>query len=145
MAFICEKIKEEDREYFDSIGFKNISNKPSEAVWWSIDRENDIILICRGGVPKEIFWGFQLYLDGNFINMIVFKRTEGDRFSYDLRINWLINEIKVPKELLKKEYDIKKIVEEAFMSYGMRGLKPSQLLDVKVEFNAELDMYRERV
>lgn len=39
MAFLCEKIREEEREYFTSIGFTNISNKPSETEWWSIDRE----------------------------------------------------------------------------------------------------------
>lgn len=139
MAFVCEKISEEERRYFETIGFTNISNKPSETEWWAIDREKNIILICRGGIPGEIFWGYQLYLDGEFINMTVIKKTEGDRFSYDLRINWIIEEIRVPKKLVKKGYDIKKIIEEAFISFGMRGLKPSQLLEVCIKINTEIE------
>ena len=140
MAFVCEKISAEERRYFETIGFTNISNKPSETNWWAIDREKNIILICRGGIPGEIFWGYQLYLEGEFINMIVIKKTEGDRFSYDLRINWIIEEIRVPKKLVKEGCDIKKIIEEAFISFGMRGLKASQLLSVNVQINKEFDI-----
>lgn len=72
--------------------------------------------------------------------MIVIKKTEGDRFSYDLKIKWVINEIQVPKALIQKGYNIKEIIEEAFISFGMRGLKPSQLLGITVEINTELEI-----
>ena len=143
MAFVSEKIREEDRGYFDSIGFTNISKMPSKARWWAIDREKKYILICRGGIPGEIFWGYQLYLNGDFVNMIVFRKTEGDRFDYDLKINWIIDKIEVPKSLVKKGYDedkIKKTIEEAFYGLGGEEVVFPQLIAVTVQINAEIEV-----
>ena len=69
MAFICEKISKKDREYFDSLGFTCMRGKPSRARWWAIDRERDIVMICRGGVPYEITKGYQLYFQKCIINI----------------------------------------------------------------------------
>ncbi len=143
MAYVSEKIKEEDREYFDSIGFTNISKKPSVASWWAIDREKNIILICRGGIPGEIFWGYQLYLDGELIDMIVLRKTEGDRFDYDLKIHWIVNKIEVPRELIQKGYDCGKItknIEEAFYGLGGEEVVFPQLVGVTVKINAEIEI-----
>lgn len=141
MAFISEKIREEDKEYFKSIGFTYLVDRKSlEPTWWAIDREQEIILVSRGGVPCEIFMGYELYLSGELIEMEAVEKTEGDWFDSDLKINWLINKIEVSKELFEKGYDvesIKKIIRDAFEGYGTRGIERSKILEVKVEINAE--------
>lgn len=43
-------------------------------------------------------------------------------------------------QILEEQIDeIKKIIEETFISYGMKGLKPSQLLGVRVEINTKFE------
>lgn len=141
MAFIGEKVREEDKEYFKSIGFTYlVDRKPLEPSWWAIDREQEMILVSRGGVPCETFMGYELYLSGELIEMEAVEKTEGDWLDSDLKINWFINKIEVSKELFEKGYDvesIKNIIRDAFEGYGTRGIERSKILEVKVEINAE--------
>lgn len=55
MAFVSERIKEEDKEYFNSIGFTQLATyKKVRPFWWVIDREREIIMTCRGRVIGEL-------------------------------------------------------------------------------------------
>lgn len=141
MAFISERIREEDKEYFSSIGFTYlVDGEPLEPSWWAIDREKEIILVSRGGVPCETFMGYQLYLSGELIDIEAIEKTEGDWLDRDLKVSWLINKIEVPKELFEKGYDVesvKNIIRIAFEGYGTRGIERSKILEVKVEINVE--------
>ena len=80
MAFVSERIKEEDKEYFNSIGFTYlVDGEPLEPSWWAIDRVRGIILVSRGGVPHELFMGYELYLGGELIALEALeKRREID-------------------------------------------------------------------
>lgn len=75
MAFVSEKIiTEEDKEYFNSIGFTYLmTNERVEPFWWVIDREKEIILTSRGRVIGEGIKGYQIYYKKNLINMHVEK------------------------------------------------------------------------
>ncbi len=139
MAFISERIKEEDKEYFKTIGFTYlVDRKPLKPSWWAIDREQEIILVSRGGVPCEKIMGYELYLSGELIEIEAVEKTEGDWFDRDLKVNWLINKIEIPKELFEKGYNVesvKNIIRVAFEGYGTRGIERSKILEVKVEIN----------
>lgn len=141
MGFVSEEIREQHREYFDSIGFTYlVDRKPLEPSWWAIDREREIILVSRGGVPCEIFMGYELYLSGELIEIEAVEKTEGDWLDRDLKVSWLINKIEIPKELFEKGYDVenvKNIIRVAFEGYGTRGIERSKILAVEVEINVE--------
>ena len=142
MAFISERIKEEDKEYFKSLGFTYlVSGKPVDPLCWAIDREQNIILTPTGGVPHEILMGFGLYMEGEIIDIEAIERVQGDEFDGDLTICWTINRIKVPDKLLKKVRNTEKItncIKEAFVGFGTIGLERSKILDVTVEIKPML-------
>ncbi len=50
MAFISEEIKsEKDKQYFKSIALESMTGKQITPIWWTIDRDQDIVLYERGG------------------------------------------------------------------------------------------------
>lgn len=148
MAFVSEEIKEEDKEYFNSVGFTYlVDGEPLEPSWWAIDRERNIILVPRGGVPHEALTGFELYVEGELIDIEAIKRLQGDEFDNDLKVQWIINKIEVPDVLLKRGNNvdnIKNYIKEAFIGYGVIGVERSNILEVTVEFNTEPE-YKKRV
>ena len=147
MEFVSERIKEKDKEYFNSIGFTYlVSGKPVEPLCWAIDREQNIILTPTGGVPHEILMGFGLYMEGEIINIEAVERVCGDEFDGDLTIRWVINKIEVPDKLLKKVGSTEKIInciKEAFIGFGTIGLERSKILEVTVEIATKLEEKRE--
>lgn len=146
MAFVSEEIKEEDKEYFNSMGFTYlVSGEPVRPLCWAIDRERSIILTPTGGVPHERIMGFGLYIEGEIINIEAIERVQGDEFDGDLKIQWEINKIEVPDELLKKEGSrerIKEYIKEAFTGFGTIGVERSKILKVTVEIATELENKR---
>lgn len=139
MAFVCEKITKNDREYFDTIGFTNMHGASSEARWWTIDRSRNIILICRGGVPYERFKGYQLYLNEEIIDIEAIEKNVGNRFDSNLEVHWCINRIEVPQVMLDGyEKEIRQIIQEAFTSFSYCNITSSQVKKVTVEINTEL-------
>ena len=138
MAFICEKINERDRDYFNSIGFTYMLGEPSEARWWAIDRERNMVFVCRGGIPYERFKGYQLYFQNKIIDIEAIEEKVGNRFCSNLQVHWLVNIVEIPIELLSiNENNIKQIISEAFISYTYRNVEISQVKDVTVGFDMQ--------
>lgn len=149
MAFVSEEItREEDKEYFKSIGFTYlVSGEPVRPLCWAIDRERGIILTPTGGVPHEIVMGFELYIEGELIDIEAIERLQGDEFDNDLKVQWIINKIEVPDALLKRGNNvdnIKNYIKEAFIGFGTIGVERSKILKVTVEINTEPE-YKKRV
>ncbi len=140
MAFISEKINEKDRDYFNSIGFTNMLGKPSKAEWWAIDRERNIVFVCRGGIPYERIKGYQLYFQNKIIDIEAIEEKVGNRFHGNLQVHWIISKIKMPIELLNMdENNIKDIIDEVFISYAYRNVEVSQVKEVLVSKNAKFE------
>ena len=149
MAFVSEEItREEDKEYFKSIGFTYlVSGEPVSPLCWAIDRERGIILTPTGGVPHEIVMGFELYVEGELIDIEAIERLQGDEFDNDLKVQWIINKIEVPDALLKRGNNvdnIKNYIKEAFIGFGTIGVERSKILKVTVKINTEPE-YKKRV
>lgn len=144
MAFIAEKIKRdsEERKYIASKGFTyyRSGRLVDDADAWAIDREKDIILVSRGGGGPEMPEAYGLYMDGFLIDIEGEDDKEGERFDNNLKIRWFINRICVPMAWFESGCGTEKlnqIIKEAFTAYSYRRLKPSQILEVTVEINAE--------
>ena len=143
MAFVAERIKRdgEEKRYIASKGFTYITGRVmDDARTWTVDRERDIILVSRGGGGLEMPESYGLYMDGFLIDMEGHERREGSRFDNNLKIHWFINWISVPKAWFENgcgTEKLKEIIKEAFTAYAYIGLKPSQVLEVTVEINAE--------
>ena len=143
MAFVSEEItKEEDKEYFNSLHLLDITKRPLKPYWWAIDRERNYIIYPMGGGSFEIPRGMGLYLNGEVIEMWVKKRTEGEYYSNTYKVFWKVYRIKVPNQLLEQGYNeenILEIIEEAFKGLGVSGVKRSNIAEVTVDIQTEIE------
>lgn len=82
MAFVSEEIRQEDKEYFNSIGFTMLgSNAYVRPYWWVIDRAREIIVTCRGGVREEATVGYEIYMNNQFIDIELIQKRK--RFAFE--------------------------------------------------------------
>lgn len=144
MAYVSEKIiKEEDKEYFNSFQFKDITKRPLRPYWWAIDREKEYILFPMGGGAFEIPEGMGLYMDNALIEMWVKDKEEGNRQEFGLKVQWIVYRIKVPKILLEKGYEREEILNEikrAFYGLGISGVKRENISEVTVNIKADIEI-----
>ncbi len=74
MSFVYEEVGENNRELWNSIGWKNWGNDPmffSKTRRWSIDKEKNEYLIAIGGyIDMPTYYDFSY--DGRIIRMEVF-------------------------------------------------------------------------
>jgi hypothetical protein len=147
MAFISEKILDEDLKYFLTFGFRDPWNNIITPDWWVIDREKNIFLFCRNGQGnKDIPLLFGLFINNSVVKIETVKKTEGDRFDKNLVIHWFINKITIPFSLIVNGYNknnIKQLVVEAFYAMGTMGLERSKIIDVIIERIADPDLNNE--
>ena len=141
MAFISERIKEEDKEYFDSIGFTMLgANAKVRPYWWVIDKEREIIMTCRGGVFAEPTEGYQIYIDKQFINIETVERGKGDYFKKNVIQSYIIQRIEIPKQLIDKGItveQIKELINEIFMAAGHFGYEPEATIETTITMETE--------
>lgn len=141
MAFISERIKEEDKEYFNSIGFTMLAtDEKVRPYWWVIDREREIIMTCRGGVFAEPIRGFQIYYMKNFINIELVELGEGDYFKKNVKEHYKIERVEIPHELIEKGVSVKEIkdlIYEIFMTAKTFGHDPEKVIETRITMEIE--------
>lgn len=142
MAFVSEEIKEEDKEYFNSIGFTQLAhrNKKVDPYWWVIDREREIIMTCRGGIFAEPTLGYQVYYEKEFINIELVECGEGDYFKNNVVKYYNIKKIEIPQNLINKGVtleDVKQLITEMFMTAKSFGHNPAKVMATTVTIEAE--------
>ncbi len=141
MAFVSEGIKEEDKEYFNSIGFTQLAiNKPVRPFWWVIDREREIIMTCRGGVFAEPIEGYQIYINKEFVNIELVERGSGDYFKKNVTAYYIIQKVEIPKQLIDKGVtveQIKELINEMFMVAGHFGYEPEVTIETTITMETE--------
>ena len=141
MAFVSERIKEEDKEYFNSIGFTKLAiNEKVRPYWWVIDREREIIMTGRGGVFAEPIRGFQIYYMKNFVNIELVECGEGDYFKKNVKEHYRIERVEIPHGLIEKGVsvkEIKELINEIFMVAGHFGYEPEVTIETTITMETE--------
>lgn len=141
MAFVSERIKEEDKEYFNSIGFMQLATaKPVRPSWWVIDKEREIIMTCRGGVFAEPIKGYQLYINKKFVDIELIEKIKGSYSKKKLTSHYEIKNITIPKKLIEDGVTVEKIKElisELFTMAGTYGYEPEVTMETKITMEAE--------
>lgn len=141
MTFVSERIREEDKEYFNSIGFTQLAvNKPVRPFWWVIDREKEIILTSRGGVFAEPIEGYQIYYMKEFINIELVEQGSGDYFKKNIKTIYEINKIEIPQKLMLEGCtvdEIRQMVIDMFMEAGTFGYEKAVTISTVVNINEE--------
>ncbi len=141
MAFVSERIKEEDKEYFNSIGFTKLAiNEKVRPYWWVIDRAREIIMTGRGGVFAEPIRGFQIYYMKNFVNIELVEWGEGDYFKKNVKKYYRIERVEIPHELIEKGVSVKEIkdlIYEMFMTARSFGHAPEKVMETTIIMEIE--------
>lgn len=141
MAFISERITEEDAVYFNAFAFKDVVGNPLKAYWWAVDKERNMFLFPRGGGSFDIPICFGFYWDGDLIDIEVIKNVKGSRYKNNLEIYWVIKKIIISKQVEEKvdHYnDILNLIEQAFMGLGTTGIGYDKMTKINVDNQSQI-------
>ena len=141
MAFVSERIKEEDKEYFNSIGFTTlVGGEPVRPFWWVIDREKEIIMTCRGGVFAEPTEGYQIYINKKIVDIELVEKLQGSYSKKNLISYYKINSVKIPRELIEdgvKIEKVKELISAMFTAAGTFGYEPEVTIETIITIEKE--------
>lgn len=142
MAFVSEKIRKEDEEYFNSIGFTQLARKSKkvEPFWWIIDREREIIMTCRGRVIGEPIEGYSIYIRKQFINIELIEKGSGNYSEKNITSHYIIQKIEVSKHLIEQGTtieEVKQLIYDMFMAAGCFGFEREVTIETTVTIETE--------
>ena len=107
MTLVEEKVKEEDRELFNSFV---PSRKANECTKWIVDREKNIYFFWTGGEMRESMYEFFMSLD----NLKIYIYTRIAKYVQGGMYIW-IDRISIPKKISdnnEKKEEIVSLVKE---------------------------------
>ena len=137
MAFVYEEIGEENRELWNSIGFKDWAEDPlrfSKTKCWAKDKEREEYLVGIGGfIDMPTYYDFSY--EGTIIRMEVFCRGNGNRKD-GIFLNWKINRMLIPKSIWNQKDEVVKEIIKAF-SVFTKLVPPEQVIGIDVEVRCE--------
>lgn len=137
MAFVYEEVGEENRELWESIGWKDWGESPipfCSITKWSIDRERQIYMQPIGGYIDMPDY-HDLAYKGIIIRMEVIPKGNGTRATGFNKV-WTINRIYIPKSIWEKREAILRAIKEAFSVYR-GGTAESRVKSISVEISCE--------
>ena len=134
MSFVYEDVGEENKEIWESIGWKNWSGNPLGSYkrqQWSIDKERKIYLVKIGGyIDMPDFW--DMSYEGRIVRMEVAGRGIGNN-STGVVFNWKIMKINIPKSLWEKRQDVvEQIINAASVVRCLTPLEKVKAINVEV-------------
>ena len=134
MSFVYEEVGEENKEIWESIGWKDCFDNELgfyKERQWSIDKEKNIYLVKIGGyIDTPKFW--DMSYDGR---IVVIGRTKGNN-SKCVIFNWMIMKINIPKSLWEKRQDIvEQIINAASVVRSTAPLE--KVININVEVLCE--------
>lgn len=141
MAFIYEKVKEEDYGLFDSLEFKDFWKKESlkagRHTYWCYDKENAMYLVAVG-----TFIDAPRYYDFSYKGRIIRLEYKG-RGNGNKKEGWVLNHsivrLFVPNSVFIEKEEIKVALTEAFSKWIHLCL-PDEINNVIVDINCVPEM-----
>ena len=123
MSFVYEMVGEENRELWESIGWKDVFESPLDFYrkdYWSLDRSNSIFLIGIGGYIDMLDY-YDISYKQRIIRMEVVGRNKRD-INNRVKVNWKIKKIYIPKSVWSEKEDILIAIKDAFSVMCRVGL-----------------------
>lgn len=135
MAFVNEEVGEENKELWNSIGWKDWGETPinfHKSRERCIDKERNIFML-----PIGRFIDTPFYCDLAYKGIIVrMERGSGNKLKDGFDLVWIIGHIYIPKSIWNEKEDILQIIKEAFGVYRA-GHKIEKVKSITVEFYYE--------
>ena len=139
MAFVFEKVPEEDREFFKSMGLKDCWGSRSKYLCkdteWCADRERNAYLVGIGGGYQDMPYFYDLWWNGYTIRMEMY---EGGSGNYDIGVNivWFIHRIPIPEEIWDHRDEIVQMIKDGF-SVNEGWCRKEKLISIDVKIMCE--------
>lgn len=118
MGFVYEEVGEENRELWESIGWRDWGENPLryyKTKQWAIDREQQVYMQPIGGYIDMPDY-HDISYKGRIIRLEIGSRGRGTlETGFDM--NWIIFRIYIPKSVWEDRKEILKAIEEAFGVY----------------------------
>jgi hypothetical protein len=129
MAFIYEKIREEDKEWVDFGRFKGLWHPQSGSYHfssWTVDKERKMALVSiqsigRLGEDAYVTEAKGFFYQGAYINFTVLYDEIDDTSSNEPIARWYNASFSFPLEVSEQENQIKELIREAMTVYAQRG------------------------
>ncbi len=118
MGFVYEKVGEENRELWESIGWKNWGKKTIEfcsITHWVVNKEQKVYMQPIGGFIDMPDY-HDLAYQGKIVRMEVISHGSGSRRDGFHKV-WSINKIYIPKSIWNDKDKILQVIKEAFSVY----------------------------
>ncbi len=135
MGFVYEEVGEENRELWESIGWKDWVKNPIDfcsIVHWAIDRENKVYMQPIGSFIDTPEY-YDLAYKGRIVRMEILEHGDGTR-SKGFNILWDVHRICIPQSIWEYKSEILKAVFESFKV--CRGVIPEdKVKSISVEIN----------
>ena len=115
MAFVYEEVKEEDYNLFDSLGWKNVFEKPlrHHGYDWCKDTEREAYLLVIGSFRDETPFFCDFWYKHRIVRIDTKRRiTEAENGLWD--VIWNINCLYLPQSLCEEQQELLQLIEEAF-------------------------------
>ena len=116
MSFVYEMVGEENRELWESIGWKDVFESPLDFYrkdYWSIDRINEIFLIAIGRYIDTPHY-YDMSYKQRIIRMEIVERIESAA-NDKVKIIWDIYNIYIPKSVWLEKEKIIIAIKSAFL------------------------------
>ena len=137
MSFVYGEVGEENRELWESIGWKDWGENPIaffKTNEWSIDRERHIYMQPIGGFIDTPDY-HDLAYKGKITRMEVVSRGSGSRLAGFNKV-WDIYKICIPKSIWNDKDKILQMIKEAFSVYR-GGTDEKYINSISVEISCE--------
>jgi hypothetical protein len=133
MAFVSERIPEEDKNKIDMKKLWSIGSYFIEPTRWVIDRENNVYLFPLGGGGAEMPSFFGISVQGEIITLEADRCGTGNNTT-GIVLSYKVSRIMIPQIFEARRDEIKRLIREALDAYGQYGDR-SHVTSVAVEFN----------
>ena len=137
MAFVYEEVGLENKELWESIGWKDWGSKPivfSKIIDWCVDKERGFFLQPIGGYIDMPTY-YDLYYNGTIVRIEAISIPKVDEHQR-VDLIWYIDNIYIPLSLWELQQDVINIAKEAFVANN-RNIPLSRIKHVKVVLRCE--------
>jgi hypothetical protein len=139
MAFVYEKVSEQDREFWEILGFKGFKGDSlcpfTSRKYWCADRERKAYLNCVGKGGPETPLIYELWWQGGLIRIWIEEFLTSDVSDSEKQIiNGAVSRILIPKKLWDKQDEIILLIAEALKcdeSYYSTSMVPDGDVEIK--------------
>ena len=139
MAFVYEEVGLENKELWESIGWKDWGNKPlafAKRRKWCIDEERKAYMQPIGRyIDMPTYYDF--YYNGSIVRIEALSISKRDE-QQEIELIWYVDRINIPNSLRDRKQVVLKLIKEAFLSNNRR-IPLCRIKNIKVVLRCEPD------